>query len=152
LLAGDEAVLVRVDLIEPVAEEPRSLVPAQLAVLVRIGLLEHAATGGRPAGTRPRSPRSTGTSAAGPATAGPTAAGTSGGLGEDIVGRANPLVSGEALLAQGEARDLEGRGDLLGVEFPVEDAVAHVGPAREVRPPAGEAECEVDLGDRPLLL
>src|SRR5262249_37004324 len=53
LLTGDEAVLVRVDLIEPVAEEPRGLVPAQLAVLVPRGLPEGAAPGGGPAGTFP---------------------------------------------------------------------------------------------------
>ena len=58
----------------------------------------------------------------------------------------------EALLAQGHAGDLDGRGDLRRVRLPVEDAVAHIGPAGEVRPSGGETMRELDLGDRPLLL
>src|SRR6202034_2154046 len=58
----------------------------------------------------------------------------------------------EALLAQGNPCDLQGRFDLLGLELAEEDAVAHIGPTRKVCPPDGELRLEVDLGDRTLLL
>ena len=82
-------------------------------------------------------------------TAGPSAATP---FGEGVVGRADFLVSCETLLAQGNPGDLQGRLDLLGLEVAEEDAVAHIGPARKVRPPDGESRREFDLGGRPLLL
>ena len=72
-------------------------------------------------------------------------------LGEGIVGGANLLEPGEALGAEGEARDLQGGVGLRRDHVPEVNAVARDDRRRKVRPPGGVLRRELDLSDRSLL-